>query len=702
MSGRHRVNHTARLGLATAVVGLLALPLAGQEPGSDAVVESGLVEQAGRRLVQLDVTVTGPKDEVATLERDDFELIIGGRPIRELTVDNLCALEVDGGPSPTGETHADAAEPTPVPPPRPAAHFLFYFDQVHLTQAGRQFALEDAKALIPRLIVNGDRGTIVSSGREMRTFADMTDDVDRLVTAVDEVGRDPMQWDPKIFGSNDRNQIREVLDLLSKGALTEAMSRARIFQRDESWRAKRALQRFAIVIGRMADLDPPKAVIYFADSMRRNAGEHYVELLSWNDRLKGTVTISKMSADAAWASNPFDRLLEEATAHGVRVYTIQAEGLVTIDPTLAPLAPNVAAPSVSTRHITDAQNTLVSLAHETGAEAFLNGVRPAKIARRIQADLSCLYLLSFDAEGLPLDSNLTVGLRTRRKKIKTQIRGLLVVQSESRRQTSRLMAAFAAPDAVKQQDIQAAGSVIPTGFTEGRYTALVQFSIPPSPMIGATWDLGMSLVSRSKVREDASGRITVNGQGVPVLFETEMQFKPGPYEIIAVGHESQADQIATHEIEGNWPDPDDAPATVAPIALLQPFDGLILRDTELKRSGAVGLAEHDLARTTKPTALVSLVCRGKTKGKLRVERSLVGETPAPFDPVDVELAKDKERCVQVRDMIPAGVMGAGMFTYQIRVFRKTAEVAQASRRFAAIDDETATLGEALTVVDPLQ
>ena len=671
------------------------------------MVESGLVEQAGRRLVQLDVTVTGPKDEVATLERDDFELIIGGRPIRELTVDNLCALEVDGGPSPTGETHADAAEPTLVPPPRPAAHFLFYFDQVHLTQAGRQFALEDAKALIPRLIVDGNRGTIVSSGREIRTFADMTDDVDRLVAAVGEVGSDPMQWDPTIFASNEQDQIREVLDLLDEGDLNRAVNRARIFQRDERWRAERALRRFAMVIGRMADLDPPKAVLYFSDSMRRNSGEHYLDMLGWKDRFvdSSQKTMEAMSADAASARNPFDRVLEEATAHGVRVYTVQAEGLVTIDPTIAPSATNTSGfgdPSVSTRHITDAQNTLVSLAHETGAEAFLNGVRPAKIARRIQADLSCLYLLSFDAEGLPLDSNLTVGLRTSRKKIKTQIRGMLVVQSESRRQTSRLMAAFAAPDAVKQQDIQAAGSVIPTGFTEGRYTALVQFSIPPSPMIGATWDLGMSLVSRGKVREDASGRITVNGQGVPVLFETEMQFKPGPYEIIAVGHESQADQIATHEIEGDWPDPDDAPATVAPIALLQPFDGLILRDTELKRSGAVGLAEHDLARTAKATALVSLVCRGKTKGKLRVERSLVGETPAPFDPVDVELAKDKERCVQVRDMIPAGVMGAGMFTYQIRVFRKTAEVAQASRRFAAIDDETATLGEALTVVDPLQ
>ena len=66
---------------------------------------------------------------------------------------------------------------------------------------------------------------------------------------------------------------------------------------------------------------------------------------------------------------------------------------------------------------------LVGMAKETGGRSFLNGVRARKISAQIRRDFACVYLLSFDAEGLPLDRNLTVGLRTSRKKVKTQVRG---------------------------------------------------------------------------------------------------------------------------------------------------------------------------------------------------------------------------------------------------------------------------------------
>ena len=63
-------------------------------------------------------------------------------------------------------------------------------------------------------------------------------------------------------------------------AVTHAMLTARRYQREEKWHTERALSRFAQVLGRLEGVDPPKAVIYFADRMRSNAGDHYIELFA--------------------------------------------------------------------------------------------------------------------------------------------------------------------------------------------------------------------------------------------------------------------------------------------------------------------------------------------------------------------------------------------------------------------------------------
>ena len=112
-----------------------------------------------------------------------------------------------------------------------------------------------------------------------------------------------------------------------------------------------------------------------------------------------------------------------------------------------------------------------------------------------------------------------------------------------------------------------------------------------------------------------------------------MSFRPGPFEIITVAHETTADQVATGRLEGAWPDPDAAPAAVGPIALMQPAAGVFLRETQVQRTGARALDPRETAKIDRPTALVALICRGKsTKSKLRVERSLSGESAVPFEP----------------------------------------------------------------------
>jgi hypothetical protein len=200
--------------------------------------------------------------------------------------------------------------------------------------------------------------------------------------------------------------------------------------------------------------------------------------------------------------------------------------------------------------------------------------------------------------------------------------------------------------------------------------------------------MGLSLISRGEVTEDASGRISVNGPRVPVVLETEMNFKPGPFKLVGVAHETTGDDVGTGEVEADWPNPNEAEVTLGPVAVLQPTEAVILRDEKLRSEGAVGVPDNGLARTDRPTVMIGIVCRAKGyKRKLRVERKLVGDADsfAPFGPLTLDFGED--RCAQIRDLIPAGSMSTGMFNYEIRVFHKKEEVASTEKRFAAASPE---------------
>ena len=56
--------------------------------------ESGIVEQAERRLMQIDVTVRGPAETVEALKPEDFKLTVGREDIEEFVLDRVC---IDGG-----------------------------------------------------------------------------------------------------------------------------------------------------------------------------------------------------------------------------------------------------------------------------------------------------------------------------------------------------------------------------------------------------------------------------------------------------------------------------------------------------------------------------------------------------------------------------------------------------------------------------
>jgi hypothetical protein len=166
------------------------------------------------------------------------------------------------------------------------------------------------------------------------------------------------------------------------------------------------------------------------------------------------------------------------------------------------------------------------------------------------------------------------------------------------------------------------------------------------------------------------------------VLEREVELAPGAYEITAVAHEARSGFIASERVRLDWPDPDRRPMSVGPIALLQPAAGAFLRDGTPRTSGSLARGAGEPILTTLPTALVALVCRDRTRrGPVRVERWLAGGERIDFPEVSLDL--EDERCVQLRDVVPADTVGPGAYRYEVRIIDRGHAVGEGSLDFQA-------------------
>jgi hypothetical protein len=627
-------------------------------------------EEVARRLVQLDVSLRGPDEILRGLDVDDFELIVGGARIEHLYLDRICDREPVRDA--TERDLVDARAPAASKALRPVT-FLFYFDQPFLTMTGRNQALEMARRMIPDLVRDGHRAIVMSSGDRLTAFAELTDDAEKLLAGIARMYRAPGHWDPIVMEEEER--IDEVLNLVTNGQTNQAQATANRYRSEERWRAERALQRLSMTVSWLGRLDPPKVVIYFADRLRSHPGNHYVSLLP-------DAPLAAMDLDAALGRQAFDHVVEEASAQGVRIYAVQAEGLQSL-----------ARPNVSTsrrevnasQHLIDASGSLGTLARITGGRKLLGGDSSTRIVQAIRDDLACVYLLSFDAEGLPEGEPLRVLLRVRKPGVELHVREQVFIQSASQRLASRLLAAFAKPE-LAHAELSVGGVLIPTGFRDGRYTALVQLLVPPTAAAPVAWDIGASLVSRDQVREDFARRVAFDRPATLLVLETEMAFKPGPFELAVVAHETTRNLLGTGRLSGAWPDPDDAAALVGPIAVVQPAPAVFVRGSEQRTEGALGRRTGEPLLPDRPAVLVSLVCRGRGRdGPLEARRWLTGDSTVEFPFMELDLLS--ERCAQIRDVIPENTLTAGAFRYGVQVSRASETLATVTLDLAVVDAE---------------
>lgn len=611
-----------------------AAPRADQPP-----TPTGLTESVEKRLVQLDVGVEGARDAIRGITAKDFVLYVGEHEVQGLIVDHLCG---ETPPESATESAPTAESPQPKVAPqvkRPRATFIFFFDQPHLTMAGRALSLETSRDLINRLIVDGTRASIVSSARRLETIVTMTEDREELLAGLEKLRVDLKQWDS--YAVTEEKRANEVA-----AALTPSMGCliARGFAREEWAEARRSTERIGNAVGALAEMPAPKALVYFGDSLRQKAGLHYLQIWEKDCAEAGSAALVPSAAAE------FDAVINEALARGVHVFTIQAEGLLAYRPGWD-----------ADRH-RHAQDALVGLAAETGGEAFLGGASNKSIADRIETLTSCRLLLSFPPGDLPRDKPLGVTLELHVPKVKIQTQGRIVVPSPASIERARLLAAFVDPASSDDGSLRVL--LIPRGGDGKVWKAAVQLRLRPSGIPDTSAELGASIVRRDTVSDHFASSIATKSGSRAMVLEKSLDFAPGAFSVVAVARDARRGDIGSSRLDADWPSPAKSAAAIAPIAVLQAGPAAMSKDGAGSSSGSLARDVDELLDPSASVTLETVVCRGaKTNAPIVVERWLEDGLANEFVPMTVEEAGDP--CVQTVDVVHAGRLRPGVVDYRV-------------------------------------
>jgi VWFA-related protein len=619
-------------------------------PADQAPKPTGLTEKVETRLVQLDVAVEGDRDAIRGITAKDFVLYVGEHEVQGLIVDRLCGDEPPPAAPAQSDRPAETSAPAVAPPiTRPRATFVFFFDQPHLTMAGRALSLETSRDLINRLIVGGARATIVSNARRLETIVPLTDDREKLVSGLERLRRNLKQWDS--YSETEPSRA---------GDAAPFCGLAKVFAREEYQIARQSTQRLGTTVGALAELPAPKALVYFGDNLRQKAGLHFLQLACLNDA-PGEVMSAEMVPSAA---AEFDALTAEAAARNVHFFTIQAEGMLVYRGTW------------DTNRHRHAQDTLVSLAAETGGEAFLGGASNKHIADRIDSLTSCRLLLSFPPGDLPRDKAMSVTLELHVPKVKIRTQGRIVVPSPASIENARLLAAFMDPASSDDGSLRAL--LIPRGGDGKTWKAAVQLRLRPSGLPDNSAELGASIVRHDTVTDHFAASIATKSPSRAMVLEKTLDLHPGEFSVVAVARDAKRDDIASSRLDADWPNPAKSEAAIAPIAVVQAGPAAMEKDGAISSSGPLA---RDVDETLDPSASVSLesvVCRGaKTKAPVLVERWLEDGLPNDFEPVTI--AEAEGPCIRTVDVVREGRLKSGVVDYRV-VCRIGDEIVAQERR----------------------
>jgi len=522
-----------------------------------------LVFRVNSNLVVVDVFVHDRSGkEIPDLNKEDFTLLEDGKP-QKIAVFDYQSLSSTPAAPPQPAATVVATAPAPKLAPTPGAPALpggeryrdhrlivLLFDLSSMQPAEQVRATESAKKFMAQQITPSDLVSVMTFSNDLKTLQDFTGDRDLLDEAIHKIA---------IGEGSDLNVVGDTGDSTS-GEDTGASFVAdetefNIFNTDMKLSA---LETAAKTLGALPE---KKAVVYFSSGMNKTGVENQSQLRSTvNAAVRANVSFYPVDARGLTTIIPGGGDASHAAQRGSTLYSGAAQ-------------------TSQRNSFNDSQETLVSLASDTGGKAFLDNNNLAAGISQAQKDIGSYYILGYYSTNAALDG------RYRRIQVKLSPKLQAKVDYRQGYYAPKEFGKFSASDKESQlqqalllgdpmTDLPLALEVNYFRLGKGNYFVPVAVKIPGSAIElgkkGANEITDFDFIGELR---DAKGRLLPTGvrDGISVKLDAENQAKlesrnfeydtgftlpPGEYHLKFLARENRTGKMGTFETAFRIPDLD--------------------------------------------------------------------------------------------------------------------------------------------------
>ena len=643
-------------------------------------------------LVLIDVIVTDRRGEPMTgLDVSNFELRIDNHPSEISTFESYCA-------EPEGTNRSSSSSSgAPLPATSPARHIVLFFDVNQLGEKGRDRSIEASVEYVRERMRPRDRVMIIAMKSHPRLITDFTDDKPLLESHLLR-----MRKDPELL---DRHYLEEQLNLTDlanrectiPGECPGRRGVAVAYAEEEMLRTKRSLDALRNLMPALGALKGRKTLVHFSESMRDEPGIQYLLLADSTPQTEGI--------DIKLAITSLQR---EANAAGVSLYMVWAAGLGEkgsigmADASRTLRGSDVGRMESALLGSEDAALALgATLALETGGAATARTNDLGLAFEAVERDLSCYYVLGYTNQGPGDGARHMIKVRMDEKRSRVRHRPYYEDWPESVRRDRRFESALSMPDYFDDFPVTAEAYALAPSRRD--IPLLLKIEFPLDAVTAVRQPDGTSygeVEVRTRVWTD--GRETCEfHRRIPITLESDEE--TGSRKVI---YEAGCELAAgDHELtvavldSGTW----EAGATGRTLPIVERTEG-IMGDVVLwtpsgddllfaedaasvgihaggSQQGFVPRAERRFARD-EPGLLYAVICPPQKGGNrdlpaIGIRRKLFsGDTEVArfgdlrLDELRVEEGageKPSGACSGLFAPIPAGLLGAGYYTYEVEL-----------------------------------
>jgi len=559
-----------------AAIGLsagLAVVLSAQQPAAEQQPAPRPTFRSQRDLVSVDVVV---RDRTGAIVRGltaaDFEVREDGRSEQVLTLSFQEIAQASGTSVPRADLLAgvqsqiiENRSSTPTPPPPPdlspqalAGHRLLalVFDLSSMQPDDVQRAVDSANKYVNEQMSPADLVAVATIDSSLDVLTDFTADREK-VTGV--LGRLAYTNGTSTVAPAPSTAATDEAELASSDDSSAETAELDLFNNDIRLRALKAL---AEALGAV---EQKKAILYFSGGMQRSGQDNQVELrAAINAAVRANVAIYPVDTGGLQAVVPGGDARQQS-GRGVSLFS--GRGVANqFDQLFA------------------SQDTLTTLAADTGGQAFTDTNDFGEAFTRVQRDTSAYYLIGYSSSNTDKDGRFRrIQVRVKREGLKIEARAGYYAErdfshtSRGDRETALQNELFAAVSATDLPVLVGGGWF---RLAADRYFVPIALAVPGSAVpVPASADK-VSLDVLGMVRDEQGrtvGRFRQTLQlpagagktlsGRQVLYQSSVTLPPGHFSVKAVVRENGSGAMGSFEAPLTIPELKQQPLKISPVVL---------------------------------------------------------------------------------------------------------------------------------------